>query len=217
MDIHVQPRAVEQGIRAVLKEAMFKQLLFVETVKLHITLYSFNPREDKGFGGAIRLKHAPKFSFQVCVLGDEEHCEEAKAIGLSCRTKESILRMSKNKKRLRMFPKKYDAFLASPSLYEEIPAEVQKYLAASRREPVLITHEESMQAKVEEVKHVVFFTPIERSVITATVGNVKMTREKLLENVCTVVESLDAHLNGKWANVQNLHIKSCKGNACQIY
>lgn len=217
MNIYVQPRAVEQAIRAVLKEAMFKQLLFVETLKLHITLYRFTPGDEEGFGGGIRLKHAPKFTFQVCVLGDEQHCAEAKTIGLSCRTKESILRMSKNKKRLRIFTKKYDAFLVSPSVYEEIPSEVQKALAASRKEPVLLTHEESLEAKKEEIKHVVFFTPQKGTVITVTVGNVKMTRGKLLENIATVVETMDAHLNGKWANVQNLHIKSCKGNAYQIY
>lgn len=217
MNIYVQPRAVEQGIRAVLREAMFKRLIFVETVKLHITFYNFNPRKDEGFSGAIRLKHTPKFSFQLCVLGDEEHCKEAKAIGLPCRTKESIMRMSKNKKRLRMFPMKYDAFMASPSVYEEIPAEVQGALAASFKEPVLLTHEESMEVKKEEIEHVVFFKPEQRSVITVPVGNVRMTRDKLLENIFTVVESLDGHLKGKWANVQNLHLKSCKGNSHQIY
>jgi large subunit ribosomal protein L10Ae len=40
----------------------------------------------------------PKPGFKVCVLGDEKHCDEAKAAGVPCMTADDLKKLNKNKK-----------------------------------------------------------------------------------------------------------------------
>ena len=45
-----------------------------------------------------RLKYVPKPSFKVCVLGDEKHCDEARANNIPCMTIDDLKKLNKNKK-----------------------------------------------------------------------------------------------------------------------
>lgn len=215
MNTYVLPKTVQECVGEILGQSALKQRKFVETVKLHITLC--DPRRDEGFSGRIKLEHAPKLRFRLCILGDQQHCEEARANGLACRNKEFILALSTRKRRLERLTKKYDAFLASPSVYEEIPDDLLNALSASYKDPIRLTHEESMMAKVDEVKTLVFLKPRTRSVVVVTVGNVGMPRDKLAENICTAIEKLDDRLKGNWTNILNLHLKTCRGDPHLIY
>lgn len=53
--------------------------------------------------------------------------------------------------------KKYDAFLASESLIKQIPRLLGPGLNKAGKFPVLLTHQESMTAKVDEVKATIKF------------------------------------------------------------
>merc|ERR1712038_1655321 len=81
-----------------------KKRKFLETVDLQIGLKNYDPQKDKRFSGTVKLKHVPRPKFTVCVLGDQQHIDEAK-----------------NKKLVKKLAKKYDAFLASESLIKQIP------------------------------------------------------------------------------------------------
>ena len=45
-----------------------------------------------------RLKHVPRPSMQVCILGDQQHCDEAQANGLPFMDAEALKKLNKNKK-----------------------------------------------------------------------------------------------------------------------
>lgn len=46
----------------------------------------------------FRLKYVPKPNFKVCVLGDEKHCDEAKAAGVPAMTLDDLKKLNKNNK-----------------------------------------------------------------------------------------------------------------------
>ena len=46
----------------------------------------------------FRLKHVPRPSMQVCILGDQQHCDEAQANGLPFMDAEALKKLNKNKK-----------------------------------------------------------------------------------------------------------------------
>lgn len=46
----------------------------------------------------FRLKHIPKPKMQVCVLGDQQHCDEAKANNVPFMDVEALKKLNKNKK-----------------------------------------------------------------------------------------------------------------------
>lgn len=45
-----------------------------------------------------RLKSAPRPKFSICVLGDQQHCDEAKAVDIPHMDIEALKKLNKNKK-----------------------------------------------------------------------------------------------------------------------
>lgn len=45
-----------------------------------------------------RLKSTPRPKFSVCVLGDQQHCDEAKAVDIPHMDIEALKKLNKNKK-----------------------------------------------------------------------------------------------------------------------
>ena len=83
---------------------------FLETVELQISLKNYDPQKDKRFSGTVRLKSTPRPKFSVCVLGDQQHCDEAKAVDIPHMDIEALKKLNKNKKLVKKLAKKYDVF-----------------------------------------------------------------------------------------------------------
>ena len=63
----------------------------------------------------------PRQKFKVCLLGDQQHCDEAKAKGIDFMSADDLKKLNKDKKKVKGLAKKYDAFLASDTLIKQIP------------------------------------------------------------------------------------------------
>ena len=60
--------------------------------------FSRQEQKDKRFSGTVRLKSTPRPKFSVCVLGDQQHCDEAKAVHIPHMDIEALKKLNKNKK-----------------------------------------------------------------------------------------------------------------------
>merc|ERR1712183_602506 len=129
-----------------------KKRKFQETVDLQIGLKNYDPQKDKRFSGTVKLKHVPRPKFTVCILGDQQHCDEAKAKGLPSMSADDLKKLNKNKKEVKKLAKKYDAFLASESLIKQIPRLLGPGLNKAGKFPALLTHNDNMEAKVIDLK-----------------------------------------------------------------
>ena len=87
-----------------------KHRKFLETVELQISLKNYDPQKDRRFLGTVRLKSTPRPKFSVCVLGDQQHGDDAKAVDIPHMDIEALKRLNKNKKLVKKLAKKYDAF-----------------------------------------------------------------------------------------------------------
>ena len=105
-----------------------KKRQFIETVELQIVLKNFDPSRDKRFSGTVRLRHPPRLNFTVCVLGDELHCDEARANNIPSMTVDDLKKLNKDKKLIRKLSRQYNAFLASDAVIRQIPRILGKYL-----------------------------------------------------------------------------------------
>lgn len=94
---------------------------------------------------------------QVCILGDQQHCDEAKAADVPHMDAEALKKLNKNKKLVKKLAKKYDAFLASESLIKQIPRLLGPGLNKAGKFPGLLAHSESMVQKIDEVKATIKF------------------------------------------------------------
>merc|ERR1712058_170903 len=157
----------------------------------------------------------PKFS--VCVLGDQQHCDEAKAAELPHMDIEALKKLNKNKKLVKKLAKGYDAFLASDGLIKQIPRILGPGLNKAGKFPTSLSHQESMEEKVETVKRTIKFQMKKVLCLSVAVGNVAMETDELNANIMLAVNFLVSLLKKNWQNVRSLHIKSTMGKPHRIY
>merc|ERR1712130_544563 len=169
---------------------------FQETVDLQIGLKNYDPQKDKRFSGTVKLKHVPRQKFKVCLLGDQQHCDEAKAKGLA---------------------KKYDAFLASDTLIKQIPRLLGPGLNKAGKFPSLVTHSDDLNAKVLDLKSTIKFQMKKVLCLSVAVGHVGMAEDDLVQNVHLAMNFLVSLLKKHWQNVRSLHIKSTMGPVQRLY
>ncbi|XP_014208811.1 60S ribosomal protein L10a [Copidosoma floridanum] len=205
------------AVNAVLENSKEKKRNFVETVEIQIGLKNYDPQKDKRFSGTVKLKHIPRPKMQVCILGDQQHCDEAKANNVPFMDAEALKKLNKNKKLVKKLAKKYDAFLASESLIKQIPRLLGPGLNKAGKFPGLLSHQESMTAKIDEVKATIKFQMKKVLCLSVAVGHVEMTPDELVHNIHLSVNFLVSLLKKHWQNVRSLHVKSTMGSAQRLY
>ena len=107
-----------EAVGTVLPGNQHKCLQCLEMVALQVSLWAYNSQKDKHFLGTIRLKSTPRPKLSMCVLWDQQHCEEAKVVDIPHMAHRKL---NKSKELVKKLAKKYDAFLSSESLIKQIP------------------------------------------------------------------------------------------------
>jgi large subunit ribosomal protein L10Ae len=82
MSSKVSGDTLQKAVREVLHWNQRKRHKFQEMEDLKISLKNYDPQKDKCFSGTIRLKSTSRPKFSVCVLGDQQRCDEAKAVNI---------------------------------------------------------------------------------------------------------------------------------------
>merc|ERR1712127_837763 len=205
------------AVTTILKHSEDKKRKFSESVELQISLKNYDPQKDKRFSGTVKLRHIPRPKLKVCVLGDAQHCDEAKANSISCMDVDDLKKLNKNKKLVKKLAKKYNVFLASDSLIKQIPRILGPGLNRAGKFPTLLTHSESMVAKVDDVKATIKFQMKKVLCLAVAVGHVSMPQDDLVSNVNMSINFLVSLLKKNWQNVRALYVKSTMGPAIRVY
>uniref|UniRef100_A0A2R8ZV21 Ribosomal protein n=1 Tax=Pan paniscus TaxID=9597 RepID=A0A2R8ZV21_PANPA len=193
MSSKVSRDTLYEAVREVLHRNQRKRRKFLET-------------KDKRFSGTVRLKSTPRPKFCVCVLGDQQHCDEAKAVDIPHMDIEALKKLNKNKKLVKKL-----------SLIKQIPRILGPGLNKAGKFPSLLTHNENMVAKVGEVKSTIKFQMKKVLCLAVAVGHVKMTDDELVYNIHLAVNFLVSLLKKNWQNVWALYIKSTMSKSQRLY
>ena len=202
---------------AVIEGAKEKQRKFTETIELQIGLKNNDPQKDKRFSGTDKLTYTPRPAMKVCVLGDHKHCEEARALGVECMDVEALKKLNKNKKLVKKLAKSYAAFVASETVIKQIPRLLGPGLNKAGKFPTLVTHTESLEAKVTEIRSSIKFQLKKVLCLGVAVGNVALAEKELYINIQMAVNFLVSLLKKNWQNVGALYIKSTMGKPQRLY
>jgi len=190
---------------------------FIETVELQIGLKDYDTQRDKRFAGTVKLPHIPRPRLKVCVLGDALHCEAAKKAGIDCMDVDALKKLNKQKKPVKKLADKYDAFLASQPLIPQIPRLLGPGLNKAGKFPTVITHNDKLQEKVDNIRSQVKFQLKKVLCMGVAVGHVDMTEADLRQNIILAINFLVSLLKKNWNNVKTLHLKSTMGKPQRIY
>ncbi|KAJ0021221.1 hypothetical protein Pint_31886 [Pistacia integerrima] len=83
--------------------------------------------------------------------------------------------------------------------------------------PTLVTHQESLESKVNETKATVKFQLKKVLCMGVAVGNCAMEEKQIFQNVQMSVNFLVSLLKKNWQNVRCLYLKSTMGPSNRIF
>jgi large subunit ribosomal protein L10Ae len=180
-------------------------------------LKNYDPAKDKRFNGTFRLPVPPRPTMRLCVLGHEQHCTEAKALGIDALSADDLKKFNKNQKMVKKMAKKYHAFLSSHTLIKQIPRLLGPTLNRAGKFPVLVSQTDVLAEKIEETKATVKFQMKKVLCLNTAIGTVGMPKEDLVRNITLSVNFLVSLLKKNWQNVKVLYVKSSMGPPQQIF
>jgi large subunit ribosomal protein L10Ae len=199
------------------KSVKGKKRKFTETIDLQFGLKNYDPTKDKRFSGTFKLPVIPRPNMKICVLGNAIHVEKAEAIGIDWKDVEGLKKFNKNKKVVKKFAKKYDAFLASDTLIKQIPRLLGPGLNKAGKFPSLIGPTDSIQEKIDTVKGTIKFQMKKVLCLNVSVGNSAMTARDISTNVQLSCNFLASLLKKQWQNIGSVYIHSTMGPSFQIF
>ncbi|CAN0924395.1 60S ribosomal protein L10a-1 [Linum grandiflorum] len=213
----LQSETLREAITTIRNRAEEKPRKFTQTVELQIGLKNYDPQKDKRFSGSVKLPNIPRPKMKVCMLGDAQHVEEANAMGLQSMDVESLKKLNKNKKLVKKLAKQYDAFLASEFVIKQIPRLLGPGLNKAGKFPTLVSHQESLESKVNEIKATVKFQLKKVLCMGVAVGNLEMDDKQIFQNLQMSVNFLVSLLKKNWQNVKVLNLKSTMTSPVRIF
>ncbi|RAL50044.1 unnamed protein product [Cuscuta campestris] len=213
----LQSDAVREAISTIKGNSAEKKRNFTETIELQIGLKNYDPQKDKRFSGSVKLPHIPRPKMKVCMLGDAQHVEEAEKIGMEYMDVEGLKKLNKNKKLVKKLAKKYHAFLASEAVIKQIPRLLGPGLNKAGKFPTLVTHQDSLENKVNEIKATVKFQLKKVLCMGVAIGNVSMEEKQVFQNVQMSVNFLVSLLKKNWQNVRCLYLKTTMGRPIRVF
>lgn len=194
-----------------------KERKFTETIELQIGLKDYDPKKDKRFSGTIRLAHLCKTKIKTCVIGDVQHMEEAKALGIDCIDLDGLKKFNKEKKSIKKWAKKYQLLLATDALSRKIPRVLGPTLTKIGMYPQVITHTQPLADKIDEIKSSVKFQLKKVLCMSVAVGNEKLTQQQIEENLISTINFLISLLKKGWNNINSLTIKTTMGRPYKLF
>lgn len=111
---------VREAVEAILAESKDKPRNFQETIELQVGLKNYDTKKDKRFAGSVKLPHCPRPNMKVAILGNAVHVAEADKLGVDKYDVDALKKFNKQKKPIKKFAKKYNAFLASDTIIKTI-------------------------------------------------------------------------------------------------
>lgn len=208
---------LKKAIADVLEGTRTKKRKFVETIELQIGLKDYDTQRDKRFSGTVKLSNEVRKKLRVCILGDAVHVEEAQKLKLDYMDIEAMKKLNKDKTLVKKLAKRYDAFLASQVILPQIPKLLGPGLNKAGKFPSLITHNDKIEEKINELKASIKFQLKKVLCMGVPVGHANLKEDELRSNIVHAINFLVSLLKKNWQNIKTLHIKSTMGKPQRIF
>jgi len=216
----VSTETLQEAVQGMLNFALTeKKRNFLETIELQIALKNYDPARDKRFSGTIKLPIIPRPKFNVCILGNQKHCDEAKAAGIPYMDVDALTKLKKNNKLVKKLAKQYHAFLASADLIKKLPRILGPGLNKAGKFPAVLGNNDNLVEKVNEQKSSIKFQLKSKKnmVLGVPIGNVGMNETEIINNASLSINFLVSLLKKNWQNIRKLYVKTTMGPSYRIY
>merc|ERR1712086_107312 len=132
-------------------------------------------------------------------------------IGLDKMSVDDLKKFNKNKKIIKKFAKKYQAFMASDTLIKQIPRLLDPGLTKAGKFPTLITPGQELSVSLNDLKSTIKFQMKKVMCLNVAVGNVGQPKQEVSLNTALAANFLASLLKKSWQNIKVMYIKSSMG------
>jgi large subunit ribosomal protein L10Ae len=216
MSAKINNAAVADGIADLRK--IMKARKFTETIELQIGLKDYDPQKDKRFVGSVRLPNNPRPTLKICIIADEKHKDEVNntKVDIDVIDLDTLKKFNKDKKLIKGWAKKYSLLIASDTVLKKVPVVVGPILNRIQMFPQVVTHNDPLGLKVEDIRSSVKWQLKKVTCLAAAVGSANMTDEELRTNIMMSLNFLVSLLKKGWHNMKSVHIKSTMSKSIKL-
>ncbi|XP_077541102.1 large ribosomal subunit protein uL1-like [Haemaphysalis longicornis] len=185
--------------------------------EVSFVLNNWNINTYPSIYGSLKLKHNPTVNLNVCILGENHLCKEAKDHSLPFINSRGLRSMHRKTKLIAKIVGKYDLFLASPTIMKKIPRSLDAALNRAAKRLFVVKPGESLPDKIRKTRVTVRFRSKNIPYILLPIGNIGMKLRKLVDNLKVAIKKVVSRLPREWENVMCIHVALKNGRWMPVY
>jgi len=200
---------------------------FDESIDLIINIKDINLNEPKNrIDKEIMLTHdiITDDIPNICVIASDEILLEAKKLGLDTIDSEGLIQLNiQEKKYKKKFSKKYDYFVVEDKMMRDVARYLARFLGPVGKMPKpfpsgygIISSADDLQVAFNRYKKIVKIQMKKQPIIFIKIGKKSMEKNKLFENIKTVVDFIADQMPHKFNNFKSMYIKSTMGKPVKV-
>jgi large subunit ribosomal protein L1 len=214
---------------SILKKEGFKEKTrnFDESIDLIINLKDINLKDPKQridkeliLPNEVIASETPN----VCVLASDEILLEAKNLGLDTIDNDRLVALNnEEKKAKKKFVKRYDFFLVEDKMMPNVARYLARFLGPLGKMPKpfpsgygIVSNPEDLDVAVDRYKKIIRIQLKKQPIIQVKVGKKSMDKQKVFENVKTVVDYIADQMPHKYNNLKSMYLKTTMGKPVKI-
>jgi large subunit ribosomal protein L1 len=210
-----------QTLLNAIKEAKEKagERKFNQSVELIINLRDIDVKKPEGrIQEAIELPYMPEEKQnKICVIASGELALRAKKAGADLVMDRAELEvMAQDKKRQRELAQKYNFFLVEAPSMPLVGRILGKFLGPRGKMPVPLPPTARVEELIKKYRRTIIIRLRGQPVLQCRVGTEKMKDEEILENIQTVLRTIESKLKRGIKNIQSIYIKTAMGKPSEV-
>lgn len=160
----------------------------------------------------------------VCVIASDEILLEAKNLGLDTLDNDELVALNnEEKKAKKKFVKKYDFFIVEDKMMPNIARYLARFLGPIGKMPKpfpsgygIVSNSEELNVAVDRYLKTIRVQLKKQPIIQVKVGKKSMDKQKVFENVKTVVNYVADQMPHKYNNLKSMYLKTTMGKPVKI-
>ncbi|MFX1418314.1 MAG: hypothetical protein ACFE9N_05275 [Promethearchaeota archaeon] len=214
---------------SILKKEGFKDKIrkFDESIDLIINIKDVNLNEPKNridkeiiLSNDIITNDKPN----ICVIASDEILLEAKKLGVETLDSDGLVKLNNEEKKFKKkFAKKYEYFIVEDKMMRDVARYLARFLGPVGKMPKpfptgygIITSPEDLKVAYERYKKIIRIQMKKQPIIFAKIGKKSMDKQKLYENMKTVVDFIADQMPHKFNNFKSMFLKSTMGKPVKV-
>jgi len=214
---------------SIVKKKGFKDKIrkFDESIDLIINIKDVNLNDPKNridkeiiLSNEIITNDKPN----ICVIASDEILLEAKKLGLETIDSDGLVKINNEEKKYKKkFAKKYDYFVVEDKMMRDVARYLARFLGPVGKMPKpfptgygIISSTDDLKTAYERYKKIIRIQMKKQPIIFVKIGKKSMNKDKLFENMKTVVNFIAEQMPHRFNNFKSMYLKSTMGKPVKV-